>query len=245
MATGGWYTAHDLRKAFPSLQGMGELALQRLTTLAAGIAARQGITPRVVEHQDQPRYKAITRYAYPLPVWREARGLVEAPADRKPKPVMFNGIRFRSTLEGRTAAFFTGMGWTYEYEAEYLELPSGCYLPDFRVLIEDDWNWIEVKHQRELSRRRDPRWSEVVRRTNCSMVLMYGLWRPVPFEDSGPARMYRGSTEDRVDVHWSEVTSLFPQSATNELMRQKLIRAYREAADETFGEGDGGLSFAV
>lgn len=240
-----WFTANSLRKTFGALNGLDDLALRRLSVLAQRIAERRGIPVRfIAEPQEGHRYAAVMRNAYPLPVWLEARGLVDAPPDRRPRKVTYNGVRFRSVQEGRTAAFFTSMGWTWEYEPEHFLLPSGRYLPDFRVLFEDDWTWFEVKHQRELSVRRDPRWSELVRRTNCSLVLMFGLWRPVPFKDSGPARMYRGTTTDRAAVDWSEVEALFPQSAVNELFRKKLVRAYRDAADEAFGEDDG-LSFAA
>lgn len=44
-------------------------------------------------------------------------------------PTWFNGVRFRSRLEAKWAAFFEMQGWRWEYEP--MEL--GGYLPDFVV----------------------------------------------------------------------------------------------------------------
>lgn len=62
-------------------------------------------------------------------------------------PVVYDGIKFRSTLEGRWAMVLDGLGLPWEYEPVLFDLPSGRYLPDFRVLggyagVEF---WIEVK----------------------------------------------------------------------------------------------------
>lgn len=44
-------------------------------------------------------------------------------------PTVYAGIRFRSRLEARWAAFFTEIGWTWEYEPFDLE----GYIPDFLI----------------------------------------------------------------------------------------------------------------
>lgn len=56
----------------------------------------------------------------------------------------YKGYRFRSRLEARWAVFFDAMGLRWEYEPEGFELPSGCYLPDFR-LFDATIGWVEVK----------------------------------------------------------------------------------------------------
>lgn len=62
-------------------------------------------------------------------------------------PVIYNGTKFRSTLEGRWATVLDHLGFPYEYEPVLFDLPSGRYLPDFRIMggytgVEF---WIEVK----------------------------------------------------------------------------------------------------
>jgi hypothetical protein len=58
------------------------------------------------------------------------------------------GCLFRSRLEARCAVFLQAMGLRWEYEPEGYELPSGRYLPDFRVHKEGcpaGYYWIECK----------------------------------------------------------------------------------------------------
>lgn len=45
----------------------------------------------------------------------------------------YNGYRFRSRLEARWAVFFDALGLKWEYEPEGFQLPSGYYLPDFKI----------------------------------------------------------------------------------------------------------------
>lgn len=240
-----WYSASQLASEYPKTIGrLDRLALQRLNTLAVKIARGRGIAPRKVIDPTINRWRSVEVSAFPLSVWVEARGLMEAPAGLKAQPTEFNGVMFRSRLEARTAVKLTSLGLTWEYEPEGGEHPSGRYWPDFRVVFEDEWAWLEVKHQQELPRGRDHRWSELVRTSGYDMIVSYGLWRPVPFEDSGPPRMFKGVATSPRDVHWSEITSLYPEGAANEVFRQRLIRAYRDAADERFGT-DNELMFAV
>lgn len=44
-------------------------------------------------------------------------------------PTMFQGIRYRSRLEARWAAFFTALGWEFEYEP----FDGNGYIPDFLI----------------------------------------------------------------------------------------------------------------
>ena len=59
---------------------------------------------------------------------------------------VYAGYRFRSRLEARWAVFFDSMGWKWEYEPEGFDLPSGWYLPDFKVFYPDGFcHWFECK----------------------------------------------------------------------------------------------------
>lgn len=53
----------------------------------------------------------------------------------------YAGYRFRSRLEARWAVVFDALGWDWDYEVEGFELPSGWYLPDFRL----PGLWVEIK----------------------------------------------------------------------------------------------------
>jgi hypothetical protein len=55
----------------------------------------------------------------------------------------YKGYRFRSRLEARWAVFFDRLGVKYEYEAQGFDLPSGKYLPDFRLVEKD--TYLEIK----------------------------------------------------------------------------------------------------
>jgi hypothetical protein len=63
----------------------------------------------------------------------------------------YKGYRFRSRLEARWAVFFDALGLKWEYEPEGFELPSGRYLPDFKVTYpgrdadETHHEWFECK----------------------------------------------------------------------------------------------------
>lgn len=53
---------------------------------------------------------------------------------------MHNGIRYRSLLEAKWAAFFTNIGWQFEYEP----FEGNGYIPDFLILGEASF-LVEVK----------------------------------------------------------------------------------------------------
>jgi hypothetical protein len=60
----------------------------------------------------------------------------------------YAGCRFRSRLEARVAVFLDNLNINWEYEPQGFELPSGRYLPDFRITtgVEPvEQFWIEVK----------------------------------------------------------------------------------------------------
>jgi hypothetical protein len=66
----------------------------------------------------------------------------------KPIETAAFGRLFRSRHEARVACFLSHLGVKWEYEPQGFELPSGRYLPDFKVYYHDrpsEWFWIECK----------------------------------------------------------------------------------------------------
>lgn len=66
----------------------------------------------------------------------------------KPIETAAYGRLFRSRHEARVACFLQHLGVKWEYEPQGFELPSGRYLPDFKVYYHDrpaEWFWIECK----------------------------------------------------------------------------------------------------
>lgn len=49
----------------------------------------------------------------------------------------YRGYRFRSRTEARWAVFFDAIGYEWQYEEQGYVLPSGPYLPDFKVKLPD------------------------------------------------------------------------------------------------------------
>lgn len=70
---------------------------------------------------------------------------------------IWKGYRFRSRTEARWAVFLEKLGIVFDYEPEGVILPSGPYLPDFRLRAfpigmfpggyADEHVWLEVKGQ--------------------------------------------------------------------------------------------------
>lgn len=61
----------------------------------------------------------------------------------------YAGCHFRSRIEARWAIFFDHLGICWEYEPQGYNLPSGPYLPDFRLHFgEGNAVWWEVKGER-------------------------------------------------------------------------------------------------
>jgi hypothetical protein len=70
------------------------------------------------------------------------------PTTLKPIETSAFGRLFRSRLEARCAVFLEAMGLEWEYEPQGYDLPSGCYLPDFKVYDADKpggFYWLECK----------------------------------------------------------------------------------------------------
>ena len=77
----------------------------------------------------------------------------------------YNGYRFRSRLEARTAVLFDAAGIEYEPEPEGFELEDGTrYLPDF--YLTRDGIYVEVKGNREG-------WeTEIIRAANVVLTMI-------------------------------------------------------------------------
>lgn len=98
----------------------------------------------------------------------------------------YAGCRFRSRLEARWAVFFDALGVTWEYEPEGFELPSGRYLPDFRIHLKKQDRWFEVKPPlaagtlvgETATPPADPRWKELAQQGTPVLVAhgMSRLW---------------------------------------------------------------------
>jgi hypothetical protein len=61
----------------------------------------------------------------------------------KSKEQVYNGVKFRSTLEARWAIFFDACGLDWVYEPECFELDTGNYTPDFYLKKYD--LFVEIK----------------------------------------------------------------------------------------------------
>ena len=87
-----------------------------------------------------------------------------------PIETLYNGIRFRSRLEARWAVFFDALKMRWEYEPEAYALPSGNYLPDFRITdgAPSGDCWVEVK---PLGAEFDTRWRELKNLSGLDFVV--------------------------------------------------------------------------
>jgi len=94
----------------------------------------------------------------------------------------WKGYRFRSRTEARWAVFLEKLGIHFDYEVEGLVLPSGPYLPDFRLNnfpfrlqegMEPERVWLEVKGD-EPTEREITRCRELARYAGCPVILVIG-----------------------------------------------------------------------
>lgn len=91
-------------------------------------------------------------------------------------PTTAFGCRFRSRLEARWAVLFDTLGWPWEYEPQGFALPSGNYLPDFRVMRpKTEPVWFEVKPSSDD--REDLRWPELAIMTGKLVIVVRGMHR--------------------------------------------------------------------
>jgi hypothetical protein len=92
----------------------------------------------------------------------------------------WKGWRFRSRTEARWAVFLEAAGVHFEYEPEGVILPSGPYLPDFRMRgfsipkeAEEQDVWLEVKGQ-DPTNEELKKCSELASASGCPVLLAIG-----------------------------------------------------------------------
>lgn len=90
----------------------------------------------------------------------------------KPIETLYAGHRFRSRLEARWAVFFDALGVRWEYEPDAYGLPSGNYLPDFRIHLAAGPVWFEVKPPASPA---DRRWDELGEQSNSAFYVARGM----------------------------------------------------------------------
>ena len=83
-------------------------------------------------------------------------------------PTTYRGTTFRSRLEARWAVFFDTLGIRWEYEPEGFALPSGNYLPDFRL------PGLNMFAEVKPARVDDPRHGELVDATGMHIAILCG-----------------------------------------------------------------------
>jgi hypothetical protein len=99
-----------------------------------------------------------------------------------PIPTRYADCHFRSRQEAKWAVFFDAAKITWQYEPQGYALPSGNYLPDFRIQAApqgDVWTWFEVKPAIDLNKPLipDPRWGELARLSGSVIVVAEGMHR--------------------------------------------------------------------
>lgn len=84
-------------------------------------------------------------------------------------PTLYNGVRYRSRVEAKWAAFFDGLRWAFEYEPLDLE----WYIPDFILKLPAGPIAVEVKGESQLSELR-PYANKIVRSGWAKEFLIVG-----------------------------------------------------------------------
>jgi len=91
----------------------------------------------------------------------------------------YKGYRFRSRTEAKWAVFFDKLGLRWDYEEEgYVLAKTGCYLPDFKVILpSDEIIYCEVNHSEaddfdddEIRKLR-----EFANERRCKVILLTGV----------------------------------------------------------------------
>ena len=109
----------------------------------------------------------------------------------KPIETQYAGRKFRSRLEARWAAYFDGLGITWDYEPEGFVLPSGeCYLPDFYFPTYKCYGEIKPSNFEE-----DKRHEEFVKHGEYPLLLFIGTPGQYPNE------IYKKTEKGAVNVH--------------------------------------------
>lgn len=159
----------------------------------------------------------------------------------KPIETSYKGYRFRSRLEARWAVFFDHLRVPWTYELQGFELPSGRYLPDFQIAL-DQFRlpvWLEVKPTR-------PRLHELAvamelsDATGCTVLMAAGS---IPWDDHGPGLLAFTPPDDVRRGYWrcSAERGLFIESGAFAPRLDPAVRtAFRTARSARFEFGESG-----
>jgi len=134
----------------------------------------------------------------------------------------YAGCRFRSRLEARWAVFFDTLDIKWQYEPEGFELPSGRYLPDFR--LQKQRLWFEVKGP-EPTQDEHLRAAELARMTGWATLIAagdiggkvdneWGGWLP-----SYKTWLHMGSAINAVENLWHGASGLELIGCANSIQR--------------------------
>jgi hypothetical protein len=97
--------------------------------------------------------------------------------ETKGRPTLYKGIRMRSRLEAKYAAYLDLYEVPWEYEPECFAGPEGQWLPDFRYGTGN--SYVEVKPM-ELFRFRDGNVDAREKRVDAILAQMSITWHSVP-----------------------------------------------------------------
>lgn len=136
-------------------------------------------------------------------------------------------ITFRSMLEAQWSAVFEELGFTWEFEPVTFDLPSGVYIPDFRLHPRDNGDpfWIEVKGPWPNARE-----FEVASEVNLYHSQLMILSGDVP-------RQANGGTSWWFDPHTERWSMLRPEEALIRIMwpepeyRPEVLTGWEQALD--------------
>jgi len=91
----------------------------------------------------------------------------------------YKGYSFRSRTEARWAVFFDKLGLRWDYEEEgYVLRKTGCYLPDFKVILpSDEIIYCEVNHSEADDFAEDEirKLREFANESGCKVILLTGV----------------------------------------------------------------------
>jgi hypothetical protein len=132
----------------------------------------------------------------------------------------WKGWRFRSRTEARWAVFLDAAGIAFEYEPEGVILPSGPYLPDFRLRgfelpagIEPQDVWLEIKGDEPTEDERR-KCSELAEVSGCPVLLAVGapdfMEQVYLFNDDiskFTSEIYAAGVTKKDDVFWRDFLS--------------------------------------
>ena len=91
----------------------------------------------------------------------------------------YRGYRFRSRTEARWAVFFDKLGLRWDYEEQGYVLPkSGCYLPDFKLILQaEELVYCEVNHSEadDFAHEEINKLREFATQRRCRIILLTGV----------------------------------------------------------------------